>query len=163
MARVANSWIVNGGAPFPMRAGGLAASWRCFQRHPSRHPWNSCVPRRRINTHPTKGFPRSCPFFLSFLALSSSSIVPCPCARCRDVVCLTISSPWTPSPPPSYNPRLSRGFTRLTVYFHVYKQDLWRQFTLKLVELVELKLTSSHLELDCSKEREGKRGNNLCD
>lgn len=143
----------------------VGASCRCFQRHPSRHPWNSCVPRRRINTHtyPTKRFLRSCPFFLSFLALSSSSIVPCPrFPRCRDVVCLTISFPWTPSPPPSTQSRLSRGFTRLTVYFHVYKQDLWRQFTLKLVELVELNLTSrrafrsvGYVELEsCSKERE---------
>lgn len=81
MARVANSWIVNGGAPFPMREWeGWSHPGAVSKRHPSRHPWNSCVPRRRINTHthPTKGFPRSCPFFLSFLALSSSSIVPCP-------------------------------------------------------------------------------------
>lgn len=145
MVRVANSWYSKWVCAISNEGGRRrgVASCRCFQRHPSRHPWNSCVPRRRINTHtpiPPKRFLRSCPFFLSFLALSSSSIVPVSpfpsLPRCRLSYYISL-------PPEHHPPRLSRGFTRLTVYFRVYKQDLWRQFTLKLVELVELNVTTS--------------------
>lgn len=124
---VANSRIVNGDVPFPMRLDGWEKKGSCilpllYQRHPSRHPWNSCVPRRRINTpSPFSSFP-SCPFFLLF---SLYLLLPS--------FCVPVSSGWTAMSFVLLYLRLehhqqrwyrfgSRDFTRLTVYFHVYKQ-----------------------------------------